>query len=404
MRSILVIGEVALALVLLIGAGLTIRSFATLTAIDLGFDPSHVIGMRLTLPNARYPELDRWKTFHRELVRRAASIPGVEAVGLNSAVPLEGGGSESEVRYEGEPPPKDIRQDANMCLFQASTPDYFRAMGIALLRGRSFTDRDTADSAPVAVVDEALVRKFFPNTDPIGKRISFESEGHGPDAPPIWREIVGVVRTVRHYALVGGPSNLQVYAPVEQLPIWFRDRRPSMALVARTPLDPEQLASSIRQAVREIDRDIPVYGVQTMEAFVGRSMEQPRLSMTLLGMFGGLALVLAGLGIYGVLSYLVSLRTQEIGIRLALGATRGNVMRLIVGHGMTLAIAGIVIGLAAAWAVTRSLNSLLVGVSPHDPATFAGIVVLLAAIAFVASYLPGRRATSVDPVITLRYE
>ncbi len=177
-----------------------------------------------------------------------------------------------------------------------------------------------------------------------------------------------------------------------------------MALVARTALPPEQLAWSIRAAVGAIDRDIPVYGIQTMEEYVARAMEQPRLSMTLTAMFGGLALVLASLGIYGVLYYVVSRRTQEIGIRLALGATRGDVMRLIVGHGMTLAVAGIAIGLAAAWAITRSLGSLLVGISPHDPGTFAAIAALLASIALVASYLPGRRATRVDPVIALRYE
>ena len=403
-RSALVVAEVALAFVLLIGAGLPLRSFSRLMAIDLGFDPSHVVTMRLNLPNARYPELARWTSFHQELVRRAASIAAVEAVGLNSAVPLEGGGSESEVRYEGQPPPRSVREEGTMCLFQASTPGYFRAMGIAIVRGRSFTERDTAEATPVAIVDETLVRKFFPNADPIGKRIAFESRGHGPDSPPIWREIVGVVRPVRHYALVGGPANVQVYAPFDQLPIWFHDRRPTMALLARTALEPEQLAASIRQAVRGIDPDIPVYGIQTMEQYVGQAMEQSRINMTLLGLFGGLALVLSSLGIYGVPSYVVSRRTQEIGIRMALGATRRDVMRLIVGHGMALTVAGIAIGLAASWAITRSLSTLLVGVSPHDPGTFAAIALLLATIAFVASYLPGRRATRVDPMITLRYE
>jgi putative ABC transport system permease protein len=277
-------------------------------------------------------------------------------------------------------------------------------MGIPIVRGRSFTDRDTGTAALVAIVDETLVRKFFPNADPIGKRISFESHGHGPDSPPIWREIVGVVRPVRHYALVGGPPYVQVYAPFDQLPIWFRDRRPTMALVARTALEPQQLAASIRQAVGGIDPAIPVYGIQTMEAYVAQAMEQPRISMALLGLFGGLALVLSSLGIYGVLSYSVSRRTQEIGIRMALGATRRDVMRLIIGHGMALTVAGLIIGFGASWAITRWLSALLVGVSPHDPVTFVAIALLLATTAFVASYLPGRRATRVDPVITLRYE
>jgi putative ABC transport system permease protein len=403
-RSALVVLEVALALVLLVGAGLTIRSFAALAAIDLGFDPSHVVTMRVSLPNARYPQLARWSAFHRELLRRAAGIPSVEAVGLNSSTPLEGGGAESEVRYEGQPPPSSPKEEGTTCLFQAASPDYFRAMGIAVVRGRAFTERDNADSLSVAVVEEALVQKFFPNDDPIGKRIAFEFTGHGPSGRPIWREVIGVVRHVRHYGLVREPANLQVYAPLEQLPVWFVNRRPTMTLFARTPLEPEQLAASIRQAVSGIDRDVPVFSVQTMDQYVAQSTEQSRLNMTLLVIFGALALVLASLGIYGVLSYFVGRRTQEIGIRMALGATRVDVMRLIVGYGMKLTLTGVVIGLCASWAITRSLAALLVGVSPHDPGTFAAIGLLLVAIAFMASYLPGRRATRVDPMITLRAE
>jgi putative ABC transport system permease protein len=405
LRSALVVGEVALALVLLIGAGLTIRSFATLSAIDLGFEPSHVVTMRVGLPAARYPAQEPWAAFYRELLQRASAIPSVDAVGLNSAVPLDGSSSESEVRYEGQPPPRSMSEEATTCLFQAASPDYFRAMGIAVVRGRAFTDRDGTGGTPVIVIEEALAHKFFPNADPIGKRVAFEfTGGHGPAAQPLWREVVGVVGHVRHYGLVREPANPEVYTPLEQLPIWFRSRRPNMALFVRTALPPEQIAASIRQTVSSIDRDIPVYGIQTMDRYVEQTTEQSRLSMALLALFGGLALVLASLGLYGVLSYLVSRRTREIGIRMALGATRGDVMRLIVWHGMALAIAGIGIGLAASWAMTRSLSTLLVGVSPHDPATFAAIAIVLTVIAFVASYLPGRRATRVDPMITLRTE
>jgi putative ABC transport system permease protein len=404
MRSVLVVAEVALALVLLSGAGLTVRSFAALTAIDLGFNPAHVVTMRMALPNARYPDVANWIAFHRELVQRAAAIPGVEAAGLNSAVPLEGGGSESEVRYEGEPPPRSVDEEATTCLFQTATPDYFRAMGIAVVRGRTFSERDTADAVKVAVVEEALVRKFFGDADPIGKRIAFEFRGHGPSAAPIWREIVGVVRHVRHYGIVREPATLEVYAPLEQLPIWFRERRPGLTLFVRTPLDAEYMTASVRQAVSSLDREIPLYAVQTMDSYVGQATEQPRLNMTLLALFAALALVLASLGIYGVLSYIVGRRTHEIGIRLALGATRGDVLRLVVGHGMTLALAGIAIGLAAAWAITQVLRGVLIGVSPHDPVTFAAIAALMAAIALIASYLPGRRATRVDPADTLRAE
>src|SRR4051812_5512960 len=403
-RSALVVGEVALALVLLVAAGLTIRSFAALTAIDLGFKPSHVVTMRVSLPAARYPALERWLAFHRELLRGAAAIPAVQAVGPNSRPPLESGGGESEVRYEGQPPRSSPKEEGTTCLFQAASPDYFRAMGIDIVRGRAFTERDSAESLPVVVVEEALTRKFFPNEDPIGKRIAFESTGHGPGGQPIWRDIVGVVRHVRHYGIVREPANLEVYAPLEQLPIWLRNRRPTMTLFARTPLDPEQLAASIRRTVSSIDPDVPVFSIETMEEYVAQSTEQSRLNMTLLGLFGSLALVLSALGIYGVLSYVVSQRTQEIGIRMALGATRGDVMRLIVRHGMALTGGGLAIGLVASWAITRSPSAMLVGVSPHDPATYAAIALLLTAIALVASYLPGRRATRVDPMVTLRNE
>ncbi len=406
LRSLLVVGEVALAIVLLAGAGLALRSFAALTAIDLGFDPSRVVTLRVALPNARYPELARWLAFHRVLAARAAAIPGVEAAGLNSAVPLEGGGAESEVRYEGQPLPKSVHEDATMCLFQAVTPEYFRAMHVALVRGRGFDAHDTADARRVVVIEQALAERFFgAAVNPLGKRIAFEySGGHGPTAQPIWREIVGVVGHVHHYGIASEPDNMQVYAPLEQLPIYFRERRPNMTLFARTPLPPERLVESVRGVVAALDADVPVFSVQPMAAYVGQATEQPRLNMTLLILFAALALALASLGIYGVLSYIVGKRTHEIGIRVALGATRADVLRLVVGQGMTLAVAGIAIGIAAAWGLTQLLRGLLFGVSPHDPATFAAIAALLAAVAFVASYLPARRATHVDPVCTLRAE
>jgi putative ABC transport system permease protein len=403
-RSFLVIAEVGLALVLLIGAGLMIRSFSRLTAIDPGFRPDHVVTMRVTLPEAEYPNPVRWTAFHQELMRRVAGLPAVDAAGLNSAVPLEGGGSESPVIAEGQPLPGHNRDDT-MCLFQISSPDYFRAMGIDVLKGRPFTDTDTADSVPVAVVDETLARRLFPNVDPIGRRIAFEFRGHSTTEPkPIWREVVGVVRHVHHYGMTGEPPFVQVYAPLLQLPLWYQERRPSMALVARTALEPQLLTTAIREQVAAIDRNIPVYGIQTMNDYLAQNIEQPRMNVFLLGSFGALALVLAMIGIYGVLSYSVTERTREIGVRMALGATRGDVLRLVVGRGMTLATIGIVLGLGASWGLARYLRSLIFEISPHDPATLVSIVALLTLVACVASYLPGRRATRVDPLLALRYE
>ena len=402
-RSVLVVAEVALALVLLVGAGLTMKSFGRLMSIDLGFNPEHVVTMRMNLPSAGYADLSRWTAFHEQVLNRVSTLPGVEAVAMNSAVPLEGGGTESEVRYEGQPPPTSVREDAIMCLFQTSTPTYFRAMGIPVLKGRAFAASDTASSTPVAVVDETLVRRLFPTTDPIGKRIAFEFRGRGPQDPqPIWREIVGVVRHVHHYGLVGEPPYVQVYTPFVQLPFWFLERRPTMALVTRTTIEPERLASAIRHEVAAVDRGIPVFGVQTMETTVAQTTEQSRLSVQLLTAFGALALVLVSLGIYGVLSFLVSRRTQEIGIRVALGATQADVIRQIVGQGMRLAGIGAAIGLAASWGITQSMRTLLYDLSPHDPATYAWIIALVTVVALIASYLPARRATQVDPLIALR--
>ena len=404
-RLVLVVGEVALALVLLVGAGLSVRSFSRLMAVDLGFNPDRVVTMRVNLPAASYGALSKWMTFHDELLRRVNSLPGLDAAALNTTLPLGAGGVESEVRYEGQPPPASIHEEEITCLFQAGTPGYFRAMGIPLLKGRTFTDRDAADTTPVAVVDDALVRTLFANADPIGKRIAFEFRGQPPqDVQPIWREIVGVVRHVRHYGLAAERPHVQVYAPFTQLPLWFQERRPAMALVLRSSMEAEQLAGAIRREVAALDRSIPVYAIRTMESYVSQNTEQSRLAVTLLAGFGALALVLVTIGIYGVMSFLVSRRTQEIGIRLALGATRGDVMRQVVGQGMGLASVGIAVGLAAAWGLTQSMRALLYDLSPHDVPTYASIVAVIAAVALVASYLPARRATHVDPLRALRSE
>jgi predicted permease len=408
-RSILVVVEVGLAVVLLVGAGLMIRSFARLTAVETGFDPDGVVTLRLTLPTSKYRELDRWLGFHDDLVRRVSAIPGVSAAGVNSAVPLEGGGSEAPVFVEGRPlpsPGNPIR-DAQPTLFQASSPGYLRAMGIRLVRGRYFTDQDARSSAPVVIVDESLVRKLFPNEEPLGKRIAFEmSAPHGESGAPqiLWREIVGVVAHVRHYGLASEPPFVQLYAPFQQLPIYFEPRRPSMALVVRTSLPPETLVSAIRKEVSSLDRDIPVYGVQTMSTYLAQTLEQPRLSVALLSGLGGLALVLAVIGIYGVVSYSVAQRTQEIGVRMALGASRRDVLRMVIGQAGSLIAAGVVIGSLVSLALGSYIRSMLYEVSERDPWTLAAIALVLGGTGLLATLIPARRATRVDPLTALRTE
>jgi putative ABC transport system permease protein len=402
-RSALVVAEIALALVLLVGAGLMIRSFARLMAIDPGFDPAGVVTMRVTLPAAKYRELDRWTAFHADLVGRVSGISGATAVGINSAVPLEGGGSEAGVAVEGRPMPAP-GTPGTATLFQASSPGYLRAMGIPLRRGRYFTDQDRKGAVPVVIVDDTLVRKLFPDQDPLGKRISFEFHGDRDNPQVVWREIVGVVGHVRHYGIASEPPFVQLYTPFAQLPIYFENRRPSMALVVRTSLAPEALAGSIRRELRAIDPDIPVYGVQTMATYLSQETEQPRLSVMLLSGLGGLALLLAVIGIYGVVSYSVTQRTREIGVRMALGATRRDVMRMVVGQASILIAAGVVIGAAASLALGSLMRNMLFEASARDPVTLGFIATALIVVALVASVLPARRATRVDPLVALRTE
>ena len=401
LRSVLIVAEVALALMLLVGAGLMIRSFARLMAIEPGFDPSNVVTMRLTLPATKYGDVERWRTVHEALVERVAAIPGVTSTAVNSAIPLEGGGSESGVRVEGRPVPP-VGTPGPMCLFQSGSPDYFRAMGIALVKGRFFDAKDTAASGRVAIVDETFARTLFAGEDPIGKRISFESQGDDRTSVQIWREVVGVVRHVRHYGLAQGPPYVQVYTPFAQLPIWFERRRPTMALIVRTAIAPEPLTASVREQLAALDADIPVYGVQTMRTYLSQNTETPRLNVMLLGGLAALALILATLGVYGVVSYSVAQRTQEIGVRMALGATRAHVLRLVVGQASALVMLGIVLGLLGALTLASLLRTMLFQVSERDPVTFAIVAGTLATVGILATLVPARRAMGVDPLVAIR--
>jgi putative ABC transport system permease protein len=401
LRSLLVVAQVAMALVLLVGAGLMMRSFTRLMAIEPGFDPENVLTMRVTLPAAKYADRDRWIAFHEDLIQRVSSIPGVTAAGLNSALPLEGGAAESAIGVEGRPLPGPGTLPT-MCVFQTITPDYHRAMGIRLLKGRFFTPSDQTRSAPVAIVDETLVSRLFPNEEPLGRRVGFEFSGSRDKPEIVWREIVGVVSNVKHYGLTSTAPFVQVYAPVTQLPTYFSPRRPSMAIVARTALASEAVTSAIRREVAAIDRDIPVYGMQTMQGYLSQNTEQPRMSMVLLSGLAALALALAVVGIYGVVSYSVAQRTQEIGVRMALGATRSHILRLVVGQASMLVVAGVIVGIIGALGMASIVRTMLYQVSARDPITFAAIALILTVVGVLASVIPARRAVRVDPIVALR--
>ena len=404
LRKTLVVAQIAVAVMLLVGAGLLTKSFGRLLAIDLGFETDRAVTMRYALPNAKYPTPDAWMSFHDRLLESLKTVPGVDAVGVNSALPLEGGASESPVIKEGDPPPSPESRPA-MCMFQTTAGDYFAAMGIRLVRGRTFDGRDGRGSAPVIVVDESLVARLFPNVDPIGRRIAFEFEGAPPAAPrPIWREIVGVVATVRHYGLLANRPFVQLYVPHTQLAFWSRERRPSMALAVKPAPghERETLVADVRRAVAAVDATIPLYNVVPMRTYLDIATEAPRLSSTLLTGFAGLALVLAIVGVYGMLSYIVALRTREIGVRIALGARKADILRGVVGQGLVLTGIGLAVGLLLAVAASRLLASQLYQVSPTDAVVYVGAAVVLAVVAAIASAIPARRASSVDPLTALR--
>ncbi len=402
-RRVLVGGQVAVAAILLVGAGLFAKSLGKLTAIELGFDPARVIAMRLILPDARYATAEAWISFHRTLLDRLSGLAGAEAIAINSALPLEGNGAESPVMKEGDPMPAPDRP-MTMCLFQATGGEYFKAMGIALVSGRVFDVRDTNSSTPVAVVDETLASRLFGQENPLGRRIAFEFRGDRTNRQPVWREVIGVVRHVKHYGITSEPPFVQIYTPFVQLPFWMESRRPTMALVVRTGVDPDAMVSTIRRAVVGIDPTIPVYGIQQMGFYVAQATEQPRLSAMLVSGFAALALVLAAVGVYGVLAYVVSQRTREIGVRVALGARRLDIVRHIVVQGLLLTLAGLTVGLMGAAALASLVGTLLYEVSPRDGTTFAATALVLSIVATIASVIPARRASSVDPLTALRAE
>jgi putative ABC transport system permease protein len=392
-RRILVVSEVALALTLLVSAGLLVRSFARLVQVTPGFDPSNVLTFTIALPEAKYPTDAAARRFWDEALAQMEAVPGVTAAATSSVLPFSGQWSTGSFTVEGYQPPR--KQPGPWGDVRTVSPSYARTMRIRLLKGRFLDAKDRDDTRPVVVVDDEMIRRYWPNQDPIGKRITFE-DGTSPTAT--WIEVVGVVEHTAHEGL-DAERRLQLYFSYAQQP------RPSrlMGVAVRTARDPERSVNDLRRAVLSVDRDVPLFNVRTMDAMMGTAASERRLSMVLLASFAALALLLAALGIYGVLAYDVTRRTQELGLRMALGARRSSVLTLVLAQGLRIVLAGLVVGLAGALAAARLIESQLFGVRSFDPATYVGVAALLAVVALVATLVPALRATRVDPLEALRY-
>ena len=409
LRSSLVVVEVATTLVLLIGAGLMIRSFYRLQKVNPGFSYDRLTSFSVSLPEKKYVTADQRGQFFNRLLENLRSLPGVESTAAASGLPLGNNGWQTSFVIDGRPlPPREQTPLMEACLV---TPDYFRAMNIPLKRGRFFDDHDNRASLEgkdlsklnelqrevaalnVIVIDEEFAGRYWPNEDPVGKRIRLGQES---DAPVL--TVLGVVGRVKMDGLSQDTKRVQGYFPFAQVP------NNDMTVILKAAGDPNQLIAGVRQQVKTIDADQPIYGIRTMDEIRAESVAPERLNLTLLSIFAGIALVLAIVGIYGVMSYSVTQRTHEIGIRMAIGAQPRDVFRMVLGQGMMLALIGVALGLVGAFGLTRLMTTMLFGVEPTDPMTFAAIAILLTAVALIACYVPGRRATRVDPVISLRYE
>jgi putative ABC transport system permease protein len=392
LRGALVTAEVALSLALLVSAGLLFRSFLRLRAVDAGFDAGGVLTMRLAPSGANFREDPRYIDFYQKVIEKISAIAGVEAVGAINTLPLSKGPTFA-FRIEGRPETTvDKWPGAN---YRNVTPDYFRAMKIPIAQGRAFTERDNAPAPLVVIINQAAAARDFAGQNPVGKRINFGMRDNA--GRPIWHEIVGVSANVRN-------KELQEEAEPEIYTAAWQDAFGGMTFVIRSSVEPASLAMAVRQAAREVDPAQPVFDLRPMESVVVEAVTQPRFNFTLLGLFGGLALALSAAGIYGVTSYSVAQRAQEIGVRKALGAQNGDVLRLVIKQGMASVLPGVVIGLVTAFAATRVMKSLLFGVSATDPLTFAVIALSLTSVALLACWIPARRATKVDPMVALRCE
>lgn len=399
LRASLVVAEVALSLVLLIGAGLMIKSLGELQRVDKGFEADGILTARIGIARENYPTLEAERGFFRTLLGRAQALPGVRSATLTLMMPLSNRSWEMGVLPEG----RSADEERHSFLFGIVTEDYFETLGIPLLQGRSFTSADRDGGALVAIVDETMAERFWPGEDPIGKRVFFEVDGgddHGVGGTPVYRTVVGVAQNVRHYELQS-PSRIQLYVPFDQTRLI---RTGNYYIALKTNVAPTSVVTPLRQELAALDPNVPLTGVRALQEYVDDELSSSRAMGGLLATFAGVALLLAGVGIFGVMSYSVVQRTKEIGIRMALGADAGNVLRWISGQGLVLSGGGIALGLVAAAGLTRLLVSFLYEVSPIEPAIYGGLAVVLLGIAMLAAYLPARRATRVDPVEVLAEE
>jgi putative ABC transport system permease protein len=387
-RGAFVVAQVALSLLLLVSAGLLIRSFDKLLQVDVGFKTERLLSLEYRLPRNKYKEpIAQWN-FHRQVVERLQEVPGVQSASLVRGLPFSGnGGTTAIVLPDREPPPQGMEPQV---MFNTAMPTYFETIGIPLLKGRLFGNQDQANTPPVVVINQTMARRFWPNQDPLGKQIKLAQDGS-------LVTVVGVVGDAKHYWLEEDQKP-QMYDAYSQDPGIFA------TVVIRTAVEPLGLTEPVRQAIWKIDADQPMWKIRTVEFLVNRSTADRKFLMVLMGIFASLALVLTIIGLYGVISYLVNQRTQEIGIRMALGAQMRDIMRMVLKQGMVLVLTGVALGLAAAWMLTRLMSRLLYQVSATDPLTFAAIASLLVTVALLACYIPARRATKVDPMVALRYE
>jgi putative ABC transport system permease protein len=393
LRNSLVVAEIALALVLLVGAGLLLKSFVRLQNVDPGFDPKNVVTMEVSLPVAKYPRGKPVSDFYAELVRRVGMLPGVEAAAITTILPLSGTNSDSSFFIEGsEPARMKVFPDEEIRIV---SPDYFNVLKVPLRAGRFFDPHDNAEAPRTVIINQAFARKWLPNQDPIGRRITSD-DPRRPDAK--WMTIVGIVGDMRHRGLEFDAAP-EFYLPHAQ----HAGGSGTMILAVRSKQDPRWLTTAIRNELRQLDGELPAANVRTLETVTADSIAPRRMSMVLLGAFAGIALLLASAGIYGVISYLVVQRTHEIGVRMALGAQRRDVLQMVVGHALKLVGIGAAIGLALAFLSTRALAALLYSVSSFDLATFIFVTITLAGVALVASYIPALRAARADPVSVLSH-